>query len=208
MKHFIIALLCSVAVKAQTSSNISIVSAEKLNVVYRGVPNPIRIAVPGAKSFTATAPGFVADSLKSGHYIFRPGSGNEVTVKIEAVMEDGSVLKEEKVFKIKGLPAPTATLYGQEGFIKLTKQKLLDAVVEIELIDFLFDVHFEVSGFSLLLPKGKRIDIQGKTMTEDAVKAIKKLGNNDEIIIDFIKTAAIEHKRIAPIVIEISDKKE
>lgn len=116
MKHFLFFFLISLSAFAQ-KDNISVVSAEKLNVVYRGVPNPIKIAVPGAKSFIATADGYNTIEKKDdfGNYILKVGGGNEVKIHIEAQMEDGSVLREEKVFRIYGLAAPSATINGTEA---------------------------------------------------------------------------------------------
>jgi hypothetical protein len=98
VKYLFLLLLSGVAFAQNT--NISVISAEELNVVYRGIGNPIKIAVPGAKSFIAVAPGLTAvDSL--GNYILSPGVDNEVTVKIDAVMEDGFNAKGGKSFSDK-----------------------------------------------------------------------------------------------------------
>ena len=60
-------VMISLTAFSQGDTIISVISAEKLNVVYRGIPNPIKIAVPGAKSFVATGPGLVkTDSI--GNY--------------------------------------------------------------------------------------------------------------------------------------------
>jgi hypothetical protein len=106
-------LLLSFCAFAQTDSisrtNISVISAERLNVVYRGIDNPIKIAVPGAVSFEVSAPGIKKGSGQ-GNYILNPGQGNEVNVIIIAIMSDGKLLNELKTFRIKGLPAPTGVL--------------------------------------------------------------------------------------------------
>lgn len=124
MKHFPFFFLLSVGAFAQ-NDNVSVISAEKLNVIYRGVPNPIKIAVPGAKSFSVSAEGYKFEKIDSlGNYKLYPGAGKEAKILIEAQMEDGSVLREEKVFRIYGLSAPVAKLYGAEGFTKLTSRNL------------------------------------------------------------------------------------
>jgi len=211
MRYLLYFFLCTISAFAQ-SDNISVVSAEKLNVVYRGVPNPIKIAVPGAKSFTATAPGLKADTLKVGHYIFRPGSGNEVTVNIEAIMEDGSVVKEEKVFRIKGLSRPLGTLYGNDsGYITLTRQELIDATLDISMQDFLFDIKTKVYDFELLIPDKERIRVEGNKMNKAAIKAIRQLKNSDVVLLDKIRF--MEHDELAcfpytpDITVEINDNK-
>ena len=82
MKYFLI-LLFSISAFAQSDSisraNISVVSAEKLNVVYRGIDNPIKIAVPGAKSFIATAKDSALVKIDNlGNYTLRAESGTEM----------------------------------------------------------------------------------------------------------------------------------
>jgi hypothetical protein len=43
---------------------IGVISVDKLNVVYRGIANPISIAVPNAKSFKATGLGVTFNNGK------------------------------------------------------------------------------------------------------------------------------------------------
>ena len=113
MKHFIILLFITFNTFAQSDSisrqNLSVVSAEKVNIVYRGINNPIKIAVPGAKSFTAMAPGLQKID-DNGNYILNTGEGKEVIVSIDAVMQDDTVKHEEKVFRIFGLSRPAARI--------------------------------------------------------------------------------------------------
>jgi hypothetical protein len=124
-----------------------------------------------------------------------------------------STLKEEKVFRIKGLPPAVAALYGSEGYVQLSKQELIDAIVKVELEDFLFDVKIEVYGFNLYLPNGKVIEVEGNRMSKEAIKAIMKLKNKKKVMIYNIRyiknpNPTTEYKRIESIVVEITDKKE
>lgn len=210
MKQFLLFFLISLSAFAQ-KENVSVVSAERLNVVYRGISNPIKIAVPEAKSFTATGPGLVADSLHIGYYKLSAGAGKEVKIQIEAQMQDGSVLREEKVFRIFGLSAPSATINGEEGFIQLTKQQFIDAEVQFEMKDFLFDIDFNVYSFTLYLPKGKHLKIEGNKLNEEAIKEVRKLKNKQQVIINnvrYIKNPdpTVNYKPVAPIIVEIKNK--
>ena len=82
-------------------SNISVVSADKMNVVYRGVPNPISIAVPNAKSFVVSGNGL---TFVKGKYLLSAGLGKETKIIVEIENFDGYKLTEEHIFRIKGLP--------------------------------------------------------------------------------------------------------
>lgn len=124
--------LFSASLYSQTSTDISVVSAEKLNVVYRGVPNPIKIAVPGAKSFTATAEGLEkVDDL--GKYILKPPGNGAVVIEIDAVMCDGTLYREKKIVEVKGLPAKHGTVNGhiQCQMCKFEMSKAQLSTVEI-----------------------------------------------------------------------------
>jgi hypothetical protein len=84
-------------------SKLGVIAATEMNVVYRGVRNPIAIAVPHAKSFTVSGPGV---SQEKGNYYIAPGQGNEMIVTLEIVLEDDSKVVEEHVFRIKTVPYP------------------------------------------------------------------------------------------------------
>jgi len=199
---------------AALSQNISVVSAEKMNVVYRGIDNPIKIAVPGAKSFTATAPG-MRTTDEPGKYLIAPGPGLEAKVAIEAQMEDGTTLHEEKVFRIKGLPSPTGTINGYNsdgGVLGLSKNELISGLIGMEMHDFLFEVKFSVTSFSIGFPGRKRmktIYIEGNLMNDEATKAISKLKSGDLVLISDIGFGdpLVCHKRVFPILIRIDGER-
>ena len=107
---YILFLLFSISIYPQdTISTLkSVVSLDKMNVVYRGVPNPISIAVNNAKSFVIFGNGVSKND--EGKYVLRPGYTNETKVFVEIENFDGSKEVEEHIFRTKGLPAPIGTL--------------------------------------------------------------------------------------------------
>ena len=56
--------------------NSAVISADKMNVVYRGVANPITISMPGVpdNKISASAPG-LSKASGSGAWVMRPGQG-------------------------------------------------------------------------------------------------------------------------------------
>lgn len=198
---------------AALSQNISVVSAEKLNVVYRGIDNPIKIAVPGAKSFTATAPGMRATD-EPGKYLIAPGPGLEVKVDIEAQMEDGTVLNEKKIFRIKNFPPLLGSIGGDSCYectFSLSKQELTGSTIEVKIPDFLFfDNGFSVLSFDLNISDKKIIHVEGNRMNSDAIKEINNLKVGSKIHIDRIRYGndpTVEYKRVRPIYIDIIERK-
>ena len=71
----------------------SVVALDKMNVVYRGVPNPISIEVNNAKSYIISGKG--VSKKEDGSYVLHPGSRNETKVFIEIENFDGSKVVEE-----------------------------------------------------------------------------------------------------------------
>lgn len=156
----------------------SIVSADKMNVVYRGINNPISIAVPEAKSFIATGLGLKETDVK-GKYNLSPGAGNEIKIKIEAIMADNSIVVEERIFRIKKIGSLEAFI-GKRNcskcVLEFSKKDLETAEIELKTAEFFPDYKFyPLESFTLNLPNKKTISVKGNKLDETALKEIKKL---------------------------------
>ena len=146
-----------------------------MNVVYRGIQNPISIAVPNSKSYTVSGLGVKKDK---GKYYISPGAGNEMTVTLEIVLKDDSIVIEEHLFRIKGI----ATVLGRinnrncsDCIVLMKKKELLNAKISVYPEDFVFDIKFKVASFSIQLPNKKSIDVFGDTIDEHIFNQLKKL---------------------------------
>jgi len=70
--------------------NAAVIAADKMNVVYRGVSNPMTISIPGIpdNKVSASAPGL---SKRSGsRYVMNPGKGREVTISASGVLPEST----------------------------------------------------------------------------------------------------------------------
>lgn len=139
------------------------VSADKMNVFYMGVDNPVSISAPMPK-FTATAPGL----SKSGKgWVMRPKAPG--TVKINVTGEDAVTGERVNVgsaeFRVKRIPTPTPYIAGKTGTVVLSKSQLGDGVIQAKLEGFVFDLKVKVSSFEL-----------GTTVSGD-YKSVKCTGN-------------------------------
>lgn len=212
-KLFLLLVLSSFYSFSQDSLNVqkpklSVIELEKIKVVYRGISNPITIAVPSnVKSFIVSGPG-VSTTDVIGKYNVRPGSGTELIIKVEMTFLDNSVVVEEHVYNIKGLPRPIGTLndeYSTRGYLEFTKEELKDAIVGIKMVDFIYNVNFRTISFSLF-SDNKKIFVEGNKVNEEAFLFISKLKKNSILIIDFIKYptyGACFPPKVQPIVIKI-----
>lgn len=186
----------------------SVVALDKMNVVYRGVSNPISIAVNNAKSYVFSGNG--VSKNEDGSYVLRPGSGNETKVFVEIENFDGSKVVEEHVFRIKGLPTPIGTLNGEystKGNLIFTLEEMKEAKIGIKYIDLLFDVKYEVTQFSIKISRLDTIIIDGNIISDDILELLKKVKKDDYILIRDIKTNYMFgdglHKSIKPIIFQI-----
>ena len=168
--------------------NQAIISADKMNVVYRGVPNPISISVPGIASnkVNASAPGM--SKVGDGKFMLKPGSGSEVKINVNATMPDGKTMSSAQVFRIKGLPAPTGKVGGSEKN-KGPKSNLEVCTVTAVMEDFDFPVTVNVTQFNVKVPGQPTIVVSGNRMDGRAKSAIAKAQKGDVVVISEIKAS-------------------
>ena len=162
------------------------IAADAMNVVYRGLDNPMTISAAG---FTNDQIRLVASggaghltSKGNGHYIFKPSlsKAKEVTFSVIATKPDGTTQKLAPTkFRIKNLPSPSISLAGKkEG--NISKSVLINSpFLSARLIDFLFKgVKYKVLSYTLTLSGRGVGSIQKKvTGTRIPPKYLKKLKN-------------------------------
>ena len=196
-----------VVVPRPNSANIS---ADKMNVVYRGLPNPLTISFAGIgdNNVSASAPGLSPAGGK-GKYNLNPASGNEVTVVATGKMTDGKVVSDRKVFRIKNIPGPVGAIGGQMGAQKGPKSRLEVSQVSALLPDFLYDLKFQVTQFAFKVPGQATIIVNGDRVNAQCKAALARASKGDVILISDIKTkivgdgAAIIPKPASPATYEI-----
>ncbi|GEC71153.1 protein involved in gliding motility GldM [Flavobacterium flevense] len=188
--------------------NSATISADKMNVVYRGVSNPISISFAGIadNNVNASAPGL--SKVGNGKYVMNPQGGNEVVINVSGKMADGKVASDRKVFRIKGIPGPTGTIRGETGVVKGPKSNLEIATIGAKLEDFDFDVNLNVVGFNLKITGQPTVVVQGNRLNAQCKAALSKAGRGDQVTISEIKTKLVGAgsyllPRTAPVIFEI-----
>ncbi|MDQ7959455.1 GldM family protein [Flavobacterium lindanitolerans] len=186
MKIIIIFLFVVCAAFGQNTKDISsnnviaVVSADKMNVVYRGIINPISIVVPGAKSFKAKGLG-LSETQIPGKYNLVPGAGLEVKITIEIIMPDDTVLVEEKIFRIKNIQRLNVVIDEescQNCILEFSKEELKDKEIKLGTKGFLFDIDLSksyIKSFSVVFPNDKSMVVEGNKFDEKVLKEIAKL---------------------------------
>ncbi|WP_456377604.1 type IX secretion system motor protein PorM/GldM [Lutibacter sp.] len=170
--------------------NSAVISADKMNVVYRGVPNPMTISIPGIPDNLVTARG---NGLKrvagSGKYIMTPQSGKEVKITVTGKLPNGQMVSTSQNFRIKGIPSPSGSIRKQTGYVKMPKTSLVKSTVSAILPDFDFDLVLNTSGFTIKVPGQGAVVVRGNRMDAQAKKAIAKAKRGDVITIFAIKSS-------------------
>lgn len=205
-------LLFSINLIAQdtiTKPQHSLISLDKVKVVYRGIDNLITVAVPNAKEYWVSGPG-VSKLDEPNRYLIRPGSGTELKIVVKIIFEDNSFVYEEHVYQIKGLPMPTATLngnYSTQGLLHFSLEELKSAKLDVILMDFLFKIDLKITQFTIKVPRKDSLTVQGNIFTDEVFELLKNARKKDYIIISDIKGNYMgthqTPKPITPIVFKI-----
>jgi gliding motility-associated protein GldM len=188
--------------------NSATISADKMNVVYRGVANPISISFAGvaADKVTASAPGL--KSVGAGKYVMNPGAGNEAVINVTGTLPDGSKVSDKKTFRIKGIPGPVGTIRGEMGVVKGPKTSLEISTVGAKLVDFDFEVGLDVVGFNFKVTGQPTVVVPGNKLNAQCKAVLAKAGRGDQVTISEIKTKLVGAgsymlPRTAPVIYEI-----
>ncbi|CAN1504210.1 GldM_gliding, gliding motility-associated protein GldM [Flavobacteriaceae bacterium] len=188
--------------------NSATISADKMNVVYRGVINPMTITFAGISSnkVSASAPG-LSSAGKAGSYNMNPGQGSEVVINVTGTLPDGSKVSDKKTFRIKGIPPPVGAIGGEMGNVKGAKSRLEVSQVTAKLPDFDFNVQLNVVGFTLKVAGQAAVIVSGDRVNAQCKTALARATRGDQVTISDIKTKLVGSdimlSRTAPVIYEI-----
>lgn len=188
--------------------NSATISADKMNVVYRGVNNPMTISFAGVPDNKVSASGSgLSKASGMGKYNMVPTSGREVTINVTATLDDGSKVGDKAVFRIKDIPKPVGVMAGQDGSFKLPRNNVEIGRVEAVLQDFDFDLPLTVTGFKLKVPGQPSVTVSGNRMNGAAKNALRKARRGDDIqIFDIMsRSSGPKIKPASPMIIELSN---
>lgn len=188
--------------------NSATISADKMNVVYRGVSNPMSISFAGVSADKVSASGPGLRSIGAGKYVMNPGAGNEAVISVTGKLPDGSTVSDKKTFRIKGIPGPVGTIRGEMGVVKGPKSSLEISTVGAKLVDFDFEVGLDVVGFNFKVTGQPTVVVPGNKLNGQCKAVLAKAGRGDQVTISEIKTRLVGAgsymlPRTAPVIYEI-----
>ena len=154
--------------------NSPLIRADKMNVVYRGVENPMTISIPGIQpnKVKASAPGL--RRVKGSKYVIDPGKGRTVKFVVSGTLPDGKKISTSEVFRIKDVPAPAGLVAGESGNFKISKNDLTNATIGAGLVDFDFPINLKVKNFKFKVPGSATINVQGNKLSSKAKSALRR----------------------------------
>ena len=190
--------------------NAALIAADKMNVVYRGVANPMSITIPGIPNnkVSASAPGL---SKRSGSsYIMNPGTGRTVTITASGTLPDGQRVSSRSEFRIKDIPRPAGAVRGETGSTKMPRRNLEISTVGAVLEDFDFDLNLAISGFKFKVPGQPTVNVKGNKLDNRAKSALKRAKRGDAVQIFDINAFITNNKsyklkKVSPVIIEITN---
>ena len=194
--------------------NSATISADKMNVVYRGVKNPLTISMDGVpnNNVNANASGLSRGSGSSYIMDVTTVKGREVKINVTGTI-DGKSFPSSKVFRIKDIPRPTGTIRGEDGNggpVRMQRQGLEISSVGAMLLDFDFDLKLKVTGFSFKVAGQPTVTVSGDKLNAQAKGALKRAKRGETVQIFDINAkiagnSSYKLPRITPVFVELTN---
>jgi gliding motility-associated protein GldM len=171
-----------------------VVSPTKMNVFYRGVPNPVEISVPGVSSDKLDV------RITGGHkikpdgetFIVEPGAGAEASIEVTATLPDGTKKSlPGREFRVKRIPDPSPRFAGKSPSDKTITKVLLENAPSVGALmeNFDFDVVVKVKRFNVTVTKGGTFVEQSSStnmVTANMKELFRSVGRGSVVYIEDI----------------------
>jgi gliding motility-associated protein GldM len=190
--------------------NSAVISADKMNVVYRGVENPMTISIPGIadNKVRASAPGL--KRARGSKYVMNPGTGKTVKILATGTLPDGKKVSTSTTYRIKNLPNPVGTVRGEDGNVKIPKSSLAKSRIGAKFVDFDFDLTVNTVAFKVKIPGQPTIQVTGGRFDQKAISAINRAKAGMDVKIFDIrvrnpKNPKYNFAKVAPVIVELTN---
>ena len=175
----------------------SVVSADKMNVLYIGVDNPMSISVPGVSNDKVKVSldgggGTIKSNPQAGggHFIATVATVGKATIKVSAEIGGKVMPMGSFEYRIKRVPDPVAQISNSKGG-GINKNLLAAGTLIPVLENFDFELFFRIINFKItVIQKGKdpiEIEGQGNQLTQQMRDLVGKLPIGSKIYFEYIK---------------------
>ena len=190
--------------------NSATISADNMNVVYRGVSNPFTISFAGisANKVTANTPG-----LKKGKTVLERGrkkkmngptdyeldlsripkelkGKNNLDITVRGQLSSGEYVTSKVNFKIKSLPTPFGSLNSKTPD-NVTKEQIKNAQITAAFDNFNFNLSLRVEKFKIDVGGEASFICEGDELSGPAKRAIDRARKGSLIRISEIETRVV-----------------
>jgi len=190
------------------------ISPTKMNVMYMGIANPIRVSVPGVASENLEVSVTNGRIEKNGEdYMVYPTkldiTGKNTAISVSAKLNGQSRSMGSMVFRVKEVPPPLATVAGINGGNLRREDLMAEDGIFAELKDFDFDLKFKVTQFDVTFTGAggyvKTYSSTSNKFTSDQKSQFAKLVPGSIIFIDNIMAKGDDgtNRTLAPISFKI-----
>lgn len=184
------------------------VSADRVNVVYKKIANPISVSAPGFTNsqlrLVASGGGRLVSKGGPGHYEFTPtASAREVKFTVMATKADGTTANMGSFpFRALPVPPPTIRLAGKsEGNIDrstLESSPFLTANLD----NFLFELKYRVTKFEIIAASSRGVVVQqvvtGNKLPTSVINKLKRAPRGTLVIISGVQSVGDDGAKRAP----------
>jgi gliding motility-associated protein GldM len=179
------------------------VSAEKMNVFYIGVDNPVAVSAAGISTndlkVSINGGRGTIDRVSNGQYVVKV---SEQTLECRVNVSGGG-MNDSKVFRVKRIPDPVAKLSkytgGEIGSGEFKAQGGLAAILE----NFDFDARCEIQGFSLVYAPARQDVVEsinpGGRFNDKSARLIQQAKPGDRFFFEEVKARCPGDKGGRPI---------
>ena len=194
------------------------VAAEKMNVFYAGIPNPVTIAAPVApEQLRINWGGATAKPAQGGggkYEVDVPTSmaGRDITITVSAELERGRPQNMgSTVFRVKSVPEPTVFIGGNISTGKYPKDQILaNPFISAKMSpDFNYELRWQVLSYRVVFVKngieGTPISVNGGQFNEQVRNEIQRAQSGTIVEFSDIKFSSIAGQRTSqkPLMIRI-----
>lgn len=193
MKRIILiaaAAILSLSVNAQNFA----IAPTAFNVLYRGVDNPLKIAV---ENYDCDSIIIYGDGMiKRAHpceYMVTPGRTNSARIQVSGIRNHDTIMLGSYVLRVLDLPDPDPRIAGKSGGAIPLTFLLSNAGISADLDDFIFEVHFKVKSYTAVLERKEHIllkkEFDGSIFPNELKSQFSNLGSGDIVRFEDIVAA-------------------
>ncbi|HZY36223.1 MAG TPA: gliding motility protein GldM [Mucilaginibacter sp.] len=172
----------------------AVVSPDKMNVLYIGIPNPISVSSPGIANkdlHVSISSGSInsRDPVK-GEYEANVSTVGTATISISGTVGGKPAALGSKLFRIKKIPNPVAEFAGTSGGSQNTPTIQGQNYIFATLKDFEFDLKFNIKSYRLTIirPRQDAVTVSGYggTLSQEVKDKLRLVSPGTRLIFDEI----------------------